>query len=260
MTEKRVLARLRSALISVAAALAAGLGWFAAPPEPKPAVAAEAKPRSPDFERFRFSFFEDRDSPRNGLDTRALLRLTGEERALAEDMLIHFLPDSRAIIGLSALRSRRAAPNLIRLYAAERIAELNARATQDREWSPYDLVWSAKALWRINPDPGYLEPIIETLGDADNWVQRETAAEQLFDVATEDVKAALIQALDDPEALVRYHAARALLATHGISVATMDPKHMMYRVMSKDPARREGGKDDILAAISGRPLVTPATP
>ena len=35
---------------------------------------------------------------------------------------------------------------------------------------------------------------------------------------------------------------------------------MMFRVMSDDPARRKGGKDDILAAITGRPLVAPSTP
>jgi hypothetical protein len=28
----------------------------------------------------------------------------------------------------------------------------------------------------------------------------------------------------------------------------------MYRIMSKDAARREGGKRDILAAIDGRPI------
>jgi hypothetical protein len=32
----------------------------------------------------------------------------------------------------------------------------------------------------------------------------------------------------------------------------IDTNHMLYRVMSKDPARREAGKQDILAAIAGR--------
>jgi hypothetical protein len=44
------------------------------------------------FERFRFSFFEDPDSARQGLDTTGLAQLEGEERARAEDMLIRFLP------------------------------------------------------------------------------------------------------------------------------------------------------------------------
>jgi hypothetical protein len=65
---------------------------------------------------------------------------------------------------------------------------------------------------------------------------------------------ALSKALDDTEPLVRYHAARGLLLIHGLPVDTRDPAHMMYRVMSKDAARRNGGKQDILAAIDGRPI------
>src|SRR5258705_2313977 len=60
------------------------------------------------FERFRFSFFEDPDSPRNGLDIKALAALEGEERSRAEDMLLQYLPDTRAVIGLGALGSRQA--------------------------------------------------------------------------------------------------------------------------------------------------------
>ena len=56
--------------------------------------------RSAALERFRLSFFEDPDSARQGLDTPALAGLVGEERERAEAMLIAFLPDSRAIIGL----------------------------------------------------------------------------------------------------------------------------------------------------------------
>jgi hypothetical protein len=33
-----------------------------------------------------------------------------------------------------------------------------------------------------------------------------------------------------------------------------DPQHMMYRVMSNDAERHEGGKRDILAAITGRSI------
>jgi hypothetical protein len=72
---------------------------------------------------------------------------------------------------------------------------------------------------------------------------------------------ALIKALDDPAALVRHHAARALLAIHSLpdeaDVTKHGPEHMMFRVMSSDAARREGGKRDILAAIAARPLAPP---
>jgi hypothetical protein len=39
---------------------------------------------SPAFERFRFSFFDDESSARDGVDTAALARLQGGERAQAE--------------------------------------------------------------------------------------------------------------------------------------------------------------------------------
>jgi hypothetical protein len=42
---------------------------------------------SPAFERFRFSFFEDPLSARDGLDMEALAAQEGEERTQAEDML-----------------------------------------------------------------------------------------------------------------------------------------------------------------------------
>jgi len=48
--------------------------------------------------------------------------------------------------------------------------------------------------------------------------------------------------------------ARGLLALHGFPDDSEDPQHMMYRVMSDDAERREGGKQDILAAIAGRSI------
>jgi hypothetical protein len=75
---------------------------------------------SPAFERFRFSFFEDPDSARQGLDTGALAALEGEERSRSEDMLLQYLPDTRGVIGLGVLGSRRAEPALVRLLEAER--------------------------------------------------------------------------------------------------------------------------------------------
>ena len=61
----------------------------------------------------------------------------------------------------------------------------------------------------------------------------------------------------DPDSLARHEAARGLLAIHGLHAESNDRGHMMYRVMSDDAARREGGKRDILAAIDGRPISAP---
>jgi hypothetical protein len=196
------------------------------------------------FERFRFSFFEDPDSPRNGLDMAALAGLEGEERSRAEEMLLQYLPDTRGVIGLGALRSRRAEPALVQLFEAEQGSGGSAQ------------IYLAKALWQIRPDPRWLEAVIEVLASAEP-VRRQTAAEALYGFRDPAAASALVKALDDPEGLVRHHAARGLLALHGLSDESNDAQHMMYRVMSTDAERREGGKRDILAAIAGRPISAP---
>jgi HEAT repeats len=198
---------------------------------------------SPAFERFRFSFFEDPDSARQGLDTRALAGLEGEERSRAEEMLLEYLPDTRGVIGLGELRSRRAEPALVQLFEAERGSGFG-----DGQ------VYVAKALWQIRPDPRWLEAVIDVLASADEPMQRLNAAEALYDVRDPATVLAFVKALDDPEGLVRHHAARGLLALHGLPDKSDDPQHVMYRVMSDNAARSEGGKRDILAAIAGRPI------
>ncbi len=197
---------------------------------------------SPAFERFRFSFFEDPDSPRNGLDMKALAALEGEERRRAEDMLLQYLPDTRGVIGLGALGSRRAEPALVRLFEAEQGSDSGEQ------------IYLAKALWQIRPDPRWLDAVIEVLASADEPMRRLTAAEALYHFRDPVTVGALVKALDDPGGLVRHHAARGLLALHGLPDQPKDPQHMMYRVMSDDAERHEGGKRDILAAIAGRPI------
>ena len=203
------------------------------------------------FERFRFSFFEDKNSARDGLATSALAGLQGEEAARAEAMLIGFLPDTRAVIGLGILRSRRAEPELTRLFEAEQRAQREAAG--DEPWPTDQLVYLAKALWQIRPDRRWLDAILGVLASGDGW-QRQLAVEELRGVSDPVVVPALIGALDDTEPLVRHHAARRLLEMHGLPTESWDPAHMMFLIMSDDTARREGGKQDILAAIDGRPI------
>ncbi len=169
-------------------------------------------------------------------------------------MLIRYLPNTRGVIGLGVLRSRRAEPELVRLFEAELKAQ---RELGPDNWFPYALLYLAKALWQIRPDPRFAAPLIEVLTSADDATARQTAAQGLYGVSNAAAVHALIAALDDPEGLVRYHAARGLLAIHGLPADPQDPQHMMYRVMSKDPARHSGGKQDILAAIAGRPMAAP---
>jgi hypothetical protein len=212
------------------------------------------------FERFRFSFFEDEMSARDGLASSALAQLEGEEISRAEGMLIAFLPDTRGVIGLGILRSRRAEPELRRMFEAgqraQREAETQDKTAGDEPWPTDQLVYLARSLWRIRPDRRWLDAILGILASGGDW-QRQMAVEELRDVRDPVAEAALIEALDDTEPLVRHHAARGLLEMHGLPTETRDPAHMMYLIMSKDPARREGGKQAILAAIDGRPIGEP---
>jgi hypothetical protein len=204
------------------------------------------------FERFRFSFFEDQNSARDGLDLASLGELTAEERVQAEDMLMAYLPDSRGVIGLGELGSRRAEPQLKALFEAEQAERL----ADPTVWYPYGLIDLARALWQIDRDPRWPASIIPILNVANDPIERETAAEALCDVKDPAVVTALKAALDDPEPLVRYHAARGLLIIHSVlpekALPPADTGHMMYRVMAEDPVRREAGKRDILAAIATR--------
>ena len=246
-------ANIRNFLCCVAIALAGAVGSVA----PDAAFAQEAPKPSAAFERFRFSFFEDGDSARQGLDLAALAALEGAERKRAEDMLIAYLPDDRGIIGLGALRSRRAEPELLRMFVAERQAQHESVLLPDVFWTPFTLIELAKALWRIEPDPRFPLGMIDVLASAGDSIARDSAAQALYDVRDQAVADALIKALDDPEPLVRHHSARGLLAIYGLPADSKDLDHMTYRVMAKDSARREGGKRDILAAIAGRPMLAP---
>lgn len=201
---------------------------------------------SPAFERFRFSFFEDPDSPRNGLDLAALAALEGDERSRAEDMLLQYLPDTHGVIGLGTLRSRRAETALVQLFEAGR-GSGSGRAQ----------IYLAKTLWQIRPDPRWLAPAIDVLASSSEPVQRQAAAIALHDAHDPAAARALVKALDDPDGLVRHHAARGLLSLHGLPDQSDDREHVMYRVMSDDPKRREGGKRDLFAAIAGRPISAP---
>jgi hypothetical protein len=205
------------------------------------------------FERFRFSFFEDKNSARDGLDTSALAELRGEEAAHAEAILIGFLPDTRGVIGLGILRSRRAEPKLTQMFEYEQRAQREAAAAGDEPWQTDQLVYLAKALWRIRPDRRWLDAIVGVLASGDDWPRRMTVVE-LRGIRDPAVVPALINALDDTEPLVRYHAACRLLEMHGLPTESREPAHMIYRIMSKDAAQREGGKQDVLAAIAGRPI------
>ena len=204
------------------------------------------------FERFRFSFFEDPYSARDGLATAALAELEAEERTQAETMLLDYLPDTRGVIGLGVLRSFRSRLPLMSLFEAECRYRDEARNSADGFWASDQLVYLAKALWEISPDPRWLEAMLDVLACGQDSTQRGTAVQALYGVGDQAAAQALVKALDDDDSLVRYHAARALLALIGLAAEPNDSDHMMYRLMADDSARRESGKRDVLAAIEAQ--------
>jgi HEAT repeat protein len=215
---------------------------------------------STDFERFKYSLFEDPKSAQDALDTASLAALEGDERERAETMLIAFLPDSRAVIGVGVLRSKRAAPALRRLFDDElkEQAEAARDARKQDEWNPLGLLFLARALWLIDPDPRWPTPAIAVLASAHEWVHRQEAVEALSVMRTPEAVAALTKALDDADGLVRFSAARGLLAIYGLGYELTDIQSAVYRIAAADAARRDSGKRDVLAVIADRTLASPS--
>jgi hypothetical protein len=241
------------------AAVLAGVlpGAAGAQPDPSepPVTAPQPAPKTP-LQRFHYAFFEDRDSARDGLDTRTLTQLEGADRAQAERMLIDFLPDARAVIGLGLLRSRKAEPKLARQFKAALREWRTAERHPDRYGDRLGLVYLAKSLWQIHPDPRWPAAIIKVLNGKES-VQRKEAATALGIVGERAAARALIKALDDSEPLVRYHATRSLLAIYGLPPADITDAHdVAYQVMSNDAARHAEGKRTVLATIAGRKIAT----
>ncbi len=117
-----------------------------------------------------------------------------------------------------------------------------------------DLIWSAQALWRIQPNPSYAQPLIENLRASANETDRSDAAAALGEMPIPEVDSALLGALDDPDTLVRYHVARSLLMIHGQTPNDLDVNSVMARIASNNPTRRAAGKRDLLAAVANKPL------
>lgn len=199
------------------------------------------EPRSPAFRQFWFSFYEERDYPRHRLDVEALVSLQGRERDLAERMLIDALPDLRAVVGLGELVSFRAYNRL----AAQFEAECEAARVGKCDWSGVRLIATAEALWRIEPCPRYQRALIGRLRYAGAWSERMDAAAALARMPGAEVEAALNAALDDRDALVRHHAARSLLAIHGVEVDARAAHRMVFCLMGAGPRRDQ----DFVAAL-----------
>lgn len=186
----------------------------------------------------------DRHAPVGGVDPGAVVGRGRERVGRVRALPLHLLRGPR-----------EAEPFLTQILDGEEQKYLEARSTPGADLPSDKRTYVAKALWQIRPDPRWLATLIDALASGPEWTERMHAAEALFMAAEPAAVAPLEKALDDENQLVRHHAARALLHIHGLPLDAGDNEHMLYRVMSDAPARREGGRRDILAAISGRELV-----
>jgi HEAT repeat protein len=157
---------------------------------------------SPTFNAFYESFFGDPYMAwHDGLDVNSLLALTGDERSEAEKLLLENLADPRCVTGLGYIQTREALPKL-------------------REMLPtagdYQRTRIVAAIWRITRDDSILPEIFGVLKNAATEYDRLDAAVALGDIYAPPVKDALLEALADPDYLVRYNAAEALLRLHGL--------------------------------------------
>lgn len=153
------------------------------------------------LDRFlKSNFFGDGFSAmHDGLDIDSLTALEGDDLAKAEDKLLKALPDSRAVTGLGAIRSQKAAVPLRKLIGHKEAG-----------------VEVAVALFRICGETSGLKSVIDTMRDQRNhWSKRMDAAIALRHFRTQAVADALLDALHDPEGLVRYHASNSLLTLYG---------------------------------------------
>jgi HEAT repeats len=187
------------------------------------------------FERFYESFFGDPYMAwHDGLDTEALLSLEGEERHEAERLLMQALGsgDYRPAAGLAALQSQESAPHL-----KEQLNTATGRA----------LIEAARGLWRMEKYPPAAQAIIGVLQSNPWWGDRMDAAMALSEVDTPESEAALWDALNDPEDLVRHHAATSLIEMRRPDIDTNDfgSYPVAIAIMSEDKDKRAAAVNEL---------------
>ena len=182
---------------------------------------------SSEFDRFYESYFGDPYMAwHDGLDTQALASLEGEEREEAEQMLIAGLDsgDARPASGLGVLRSKK---------AVGKLKESLSDSYGDKR------IRIARALWEIEEWPPSVKIMVDELKNGSFWGTRLDAARYLGEMKAPSAVPALWEALNDPEGLVRHHAAAALLIIYGIQdESDWQDNPLTIDIMSDDKAEQ----------------------
>jgi len=159
---------------------------------------------SENFKTFYGNYISDGDLQRvihDGLDERIFAKLTREELAEAERMMLEKLPggDSRPAIGLGIIRSQKAAAPIRKLLAKDKKPAY------------------AHALWRIEGDPQVIKDIVAMIqNNRLDSSQRIDAVRALSEMPSEASRQSLMDTLQkNSEYLIRYHSFTSLLMLYG---------------------------------------------
>jgi hypothetical protein len=175
-----------------------------------------------DFDQFmaRFMLQGSMREALSDFDVPALLALKGAERQEAEEVLIERLEssvnDPRVPRALGFMKSRRALPALRRVTRA-----LNETAVE-----------AALFLWELERDPGAAEALVRTLRESHIDTARLLAANALRDFPGPATEAALLQALDDEDELVRGRAGAVLMRQKGLEELAAVPRNRLFRLQA----------------------------
>ena len=101
------------------------------------------------------------------------------------------------------------------------------------------MIAAASALWRLSADETYARAVVERLRGSPSRGERMDAANALAEMEGEEASEALMDALEDEDALVRHFAARALLEMHGVTFDSRAIHHILYRALG---TRRTQGR------------------
>lgn len=163
----------------------------------------------------------------DGLDVSRFDDLGPEERATALSLIPEGIDDGDFVAAVGARR----------LEATDTVPHLEAAIERARGRF---LVEVTRALDALGGDATRgRDRIIESLGREPEWSLRIDLAIGLRHLDTPEVRAALLRSVaQDPDYLVRYHAAESLLAIGGIEpLAISDHGELFSHVASDDPER-----------------------
>ncbi|MBD3407436.1 MAG: hypothetical protein GF411_15065 [Candidatus Lokiarchaeota archaeon] len=172
-----------------------------------------------DWDYFMDNFFGDPYMMwHDGIDPTAAARLTGEERAKAEDMLIESLKEGShyAARGLGEMKSQKAIPIL---------KEILSKSQRHLK------IETAAALNQIENTTKYVKYITEILTSNAHWSTKIVAAMRLKRYKTQEAIDALFQGMLDHDYLVRNHSAESLLHIHGFPASISEYKEIFKLII-----------------------------